>query len=70
VTEVAEPLEWVRPDERANGLRPAVLYALGPVLRPAAAGSTVPTPTFRCWLDDAGIEDARVATFSARFHSP
>jgi SAM-dependent methyltransferase len=46
------------PTERGDGPRPAVLYALGLVLR-TGSGRIYPYSTFRRWLDQAGFEDAR-----------
>jgi SAM-dependent methyltransferase len=48
----------ILPTERGDGPRPAVLYALGLVLR-TGSGRIYPYSTFRRWLGEAGFEDAR-----------
>jgi SAM-dependent methyltransferase len=47
----------ILPTARGDGPRPAVLYALGLVLR-TGSGRIYPYSTFRRWLDEAGFEDA------------
>jgi hypothetical protein len=44
------------PTERGDGPRPAVLYALGLVLR-TSSGRIYPYSTFRRWLGQAGFDD-------------
>jgi SAM-dependent methyltransferase len=46
----------ILPTERGDGPRPAVLYALGLVLR-TSSGRIYPYSTFRRWLGQAGFED-------------
>ena len=48
----------VLPTERGDGPRPAVLYALGLVLR-TSSGRIYPYSTFRRWLGQEGFEDPR-----------
>ena len=48
----------ILPNERGDGPRPVVLYALGLVLR-TGSGRIYPYSTFRRWLDEGGFEDAR-----------
>ena len=46
------------PTERGDGPRPAVLYALGLMLR-TSSGRIYPYSTFRRWLGQGGFEDPR-----------
>jgi SAM-dependent methyltransferase len=48
----------ILPTERGDGPRPAVLYALGLVLR-TSSGRIYPYSTFRRWLGEGGFEDVR-----------
>ena len=48
----------ILPTERGDGPRPAVLYALGLVLR-TGSGRIYPYSTFRRWLGEGGFEDIR-----------
>jgi SAM-dependent methyltransferase len=48
----------ILPNERGDGPRPVVLYALGLLLR-TGSGRIYPYSTFRRWLDEGGFEDAR-----------
>lgn len=48
----------ILPTERGDGPRPAVLYALGLVLR-TGSGRIYPYSTFRHWLGEGGFEDTR-----------
>ena len=48
----------ILPTERGDGPRPAVLYALGLVLR-TSSGRIYPYSTFRRWLGQGGFEDPR-----------
>jgi ubiquinone/menaquinone biosynthesis C-methylase UbiE len=48
----------ILPNERGDGPRPAVLYALGLVLR-TGSGQIYPYSAFRRWLSEGGLEDAR-----------
>jgi hypothetical protein len=47
----------IMPTERGDGTRPAVLYALGFILR-TSSGRIYPYSTFRRWLGQAGFEDS------------
>ncbi len=48
----------ILPNERGDGPRRVVLYALGLVLR-TSSGRIYPYSTFRRWLGEGGFEDAR-----------
>jgi SAM-dependent methyltransferase len=48
----------ILPTERGDGPRPAVLYALGLVLR-TSSGRIYPYSSFRRWLGEGGFEDVR-----------
>ena len=48
----------ILPTERGDGPRPAVLYALGLVLR-TSSGRIYPYSTFRRWLGQGGFEAPR-----------
>ena len=48
----------ILPTQRGDGPRPAVLYALGLVLR-TSSGRIYPHSTFRGWLGEGGFEDVR-----------
>jgi len=48
----------ILPSERGDGPRPAVLYALGLVLR-TGSGRIYPYSTFRRWLGEGGFDDIR-----------
>jgi SAM-dependent methyltransferase len=48
----------ILPTQRGDGPRPAVLYALGLVLR-TSSGRIYPHSTFRRWLGEGGFEDVR-----------
>jgi hypothetical protein len=48
----------ILPTERGDGPRPAVLYALGLVLR-TSSGRIYPYSTFRRWLEQGDFETPR-----------
>jgi SAM-dependent methyltransferase len=52
------PIVDILSTQRGDGPRPAVLYALGLVLR-TSSGRIYPHSTFRRWLGEGGFEDVR-----------
>jgi len=56
----------ILPTEQGDGPRPAVLYALGLVLR-TSSGQIYPYSTFRRWLGQVGFENPHVQELSGPF---